>query len=215
MKNELFIKFLNQYYLDIRTEKLKSVPLEQFIVIDGWDELFAFANAASFNCGVYRIINLEDVQFWKGAITSVFPKFSERIIPFGYDWLGRFFALDKGRMERGQPLTLLFSPFTNEVLELPAGIIDFHNSILVDQCEPALERSLFKSFLQDRKLAGIDHDVCVDLTVPLYLGGKFNIDNMNIMDLKQYWQITSAIVSQIEELPVGTSIRNVALKKGN
>ena len=141
LTSQLFKRFLTQYSLDTVTETLKPVPSERYIGIDGWNELFAFANAASFNCGVYRVVNLEDVQFWKGAITSVFPKFAERIIPFGYDWLGRFFALDKGRMEQGQPLILLFSPFTNEVLELPAGLIDFHNNILVDQSEPAVEKT--------------------------------------------------------------------------
>lgn len=210
MKARMYERFLSKYKIDGSTDSPDSTPSAQ-CSITGWDELFLFGNGASFNQGVYRIIWSDELSIWKKLISSVFPNFADRIIPFGYDWLGRFFALDKDRMNQGQPLILLFSPFSNEVLELPANVVEFHNNILVNQSEPAVEKSLFESFLNENKIERIEHDFCADLTVPLYLGGKFHVGNMEVMNLQQYWQITADILRQIDKLPAGTSIRNVRL----
>ena len=61
------------------------------VVVPDLNELFQSFSGASFNNGIYRIINVGEIDAWSEKICAVFPNFKGRIIPFGYDWLGRFF----------------------------------------------------------------------------------------------------------------------------
>jgi hypothetical protein len=183
--------------------------------VAGWNELFGRYNGYSFNSGMYRLIESDKLDNWATLIYSVFPNFEGRITPFGYDWLGRFFCIDKHRKNNNQQLVLLFSPFSNEALEIPATFSEFHNIVLVDQPEPALECSLFKQFLRKKNISQIANNQCAELSVPMYLGGGFDISNMDLVELKFYWEVTSQIISQIGSYPIGTSINEVKLVKPN
>lgn len=109
----------------------KSFSDERITKLIGFQSLFEAFSGASFNGGVYRILRTDEITSWEERITAAFPDFRNRFIPFGYDWLGRFFCLDVERDPQQEPLVLLFSNFTDEVLEIPANLFDFHNKILV------------------------------------------------------------------------------------
>jgi len=94
-----------------------------------FQELLKRYEGASFNKGIYRIVRYRDIPHWIDCIASIFPDFSKRIVPFGYDWLGRFFCLDLERIVNSKPLVLLFSGFTDEVMEIPTNIVEFHDII--------------------------------------------------------------------------------------
>ena len=59
---------------------------------------------------------------------GVFPEFAGRIVPFGYDWLGRHFALDLGRVKEGVPRVLMLEVGAGEAVQIPTSIEDFHNT---------------------------------------------------------------------------------------
>lgn len=189
----------------------KAVQTNFRDLLPGWNEFFQLYNSSSFNSGVYRTIALEELDVWQELIAEIFPEFRHRIHPFGYDWLGRFFALETSKAKAGAPGVLLLSPFTNEALNIPADFLSFHNEILVSQREPALEYSLFNKFLTDKQIESIDHVVCAGLVVPLYLGGSFDIQNMQLMEVKLYWEITAQILRELERYPEGTRIDRVSL----
>lgn len=70
-----FIK--NNEKLDIKSER----------------EFLEVYNGKSFLNGLYRIHNLEDREKWNEIIGKTFPPAMGKIMVFGYDWLGRSFAI--------------------------------------------------------------------------------------------------------------------------
>jgi hypothetical protein len=173
------------------------------------DELFRLYEGSSFNNGIYRVILPEDISTWSASITSAFPGFLNGFVPFGYDWLGRFFCLDRARIDNGKNLVLLFSGFTNEVLEIPVGIVEFHDHVLVEQCEAALECNMFKEFLVASSTDLLPPKKCADMVLPLYMGGAYKIDNMKLEDLSVSWEINAQLISQLSTVEEGTKIEKV------
>jgi len=121
----------------------------------------------TFSRGVYRVVLPENVLRWRDLIANAFPDFSGDFLPFGFDWLGRFFCLS---LSANDSLVLLFSPFSDEVLEIPGGIESFHNEVLVGQANAALEVSLFNGFLTKNVISCLGYEDCAGLSVLLFLG---------------------------------------------
>lgn len=72
--------------------------------------LFTACGGTVFQNGLYKIHNPESSLSWANLIGQYFTEFKNRIIPFGYDWLGRQYAVDNAR---GNVL-LMFDPSTAE-----------------------------------------------------------------------------------------------------
>ena len=77
----------------------------------------------TFLNGLYRIHNKNDVKKWNEILKRAFPKFKNGIQVFGYDWLGRNFALDTQR-----DIVLIFEPGTGEILNTGENFVNFHDS---------------------------------------------------------------------------------------
>lgn len=205
----MFKLFQSHFSKDHSIKKsLKKVKHAQYSDLN---ELFELFNGESFDNGIYRIINFEETDTWSKRIYSVFPSFAGRIIPFGYDWLGRFFCLDLQRLQHSKPLILLFSHFTNEVLEIPEDLLGFHNSILVNQQDEALEAKMFQQFLICSDLPSIETTQCAELVLPLYLGGIYNIENMKIFDVAASWDICAQLLSQVNSVEEGTNVNKISI----
>jgi hypothetical protein len=174
--------------------------------------LFELYEGSSFNNGIYRVIRSEDISIFTSSITSAFPRFMNRFVPFGYDWLGRFFCLDRERIDNGKHLVLLFSGFTNEVLEIPLGIVEFHDHILVEQCEAALECTMFSKFLLAAGIISLPQKKCADMILPLYMGGAYKVENMKIEDINVSWEINAQLLSQLKAVEEGTKIEKITLR---
>ncbi len=106
----MFEKFLS--YVDY--EGQTSFPNEE--------AFYAALNGKSFKNGIYRIFAKQDRKKWGKIVEEAFPKYSGLIDVFGYDWLGRIFAINKTK-----GTVLLFEPGTGEVLSTPASFVDFHD----------------------------------------------------------------------------------------
>src|SRR5262249_34503282 len=76
------------------------------------DELLSRFGGSSFDSGLYRLHASADISKWNSIVSRAFPQFSGRITCFGYDWLGRHFALDSRRKEKGAAAVTLFEPGT-------------------------------------------------------------------------------------------------------
>ena len=190
----------------------KSFSDERIKKLIGFPSLFEAFSGASFNGGAYRILPPDEITNWKERITAAFPDFRNRFIPFGYDWLGRFFCLDVEREPQQEPLVLLFSNFTDEVLEIPANLCDFHNKILVGQREPALELCMFEKFLSATHIPCLSNTECAELVIPLYLGGTFTVENMKLSDTLAYWEISAQLLSQARSIDEGIRISRVSIR---
>lgn len=176
----------------------------------GLPELLKLMGGASFSGGLYRIICHADLELWKSRVTLAFPQFKNRILCFGYDWLGSVFAIDFERFEGTQPGVVMFEPGTGKVLEIPFNILTFHNSGLKEFGEAILAISFFQEWLGgggERPLL----TQCVGYKRPLFFGGKDDIENLELSDIDVYWHIVAQLICKARELPVGVPI---SVRKG-
>src|SRR5690349_16175513 len=81
----------------------------------------------TFNYGLYRVLRIDQIPAATQAMEGVFPEYRGRIVPFAFDWLGRHFAMDRARIESGQPQVLMLEVGAGEAMEIPASILDFHD----------------------------------------------------------------------------------------
>src|SRR5690242_15355347 len=124
---------------------------------NGLSELFNEFGGMSFQGGIYRILQPTELERWKERLTAAFPN-RQNVIPFGYDWLGRLFALDPARLENGEPGVILLEPGTGEALEVPADLASFHEVELVEYHDAALASSFFDVWRQNNHPAPGYHE---------------------------------------------------------
>jgi hypothetical protein len=164
----------------------------------------------TFNRGVYRLISLRTTDKWTQLIVAAFPAYAGRIWPFGCDWLGRMFVLDKQTTEHGNPLVLMMELGTGHVLEIPANFETFHERELLENAEAALAVESFNEWMtlhpSDLRL-----DQCVGYITPLFLGGEDEFENFELTDLEVYWAINGQILEKTRQLPDGEKIGRITL----
>jgi hypothetical protein len=164
----------------------------------------------SFNRGIYRLVYSEDLPKWTLIAESAFPEFAGRLIPFGFDWLGRMFALDHQRHIDGVPAVNLLEPGTGEVLMTPCTAESFHEVELIEYCEAALAKSFFESWLNAGGCPPMSTQ-CVGYRKPLFLGGSDTVSNLELTDLTVYWGIAEQLLQKTRGLPIGTVIGGVEI----
>jgi hypothetical protein len=182
---------------------------DRLLPIAGYPELAGRFAGCSFENGIYRLHDARTGPQAETWIAESFPRFVSRTCPFGYDWLGRQFTVDSERREEGEPLVMLFEPGTGEVLEIPFSFAAFHER-LNELREPALAGSFFASWAQaNSQLLPLDTAQCVGYKVPLFLGGKDTLDNLEVTDIEVYWSVSGQLRTGVRVLPPGTSIGQV------
>lgn len=175
--------------------------------------LLAKWGGTSFNRGIYRVLCSDQLPAWTLIAESAFPEFTGRLIPFGFDWLGRMFALDRERQVDGAPAVNLLEPGTGEVLKTPCTAESFHEVELIEYCEEALAKSFFQSWL-DAGGGSPMPTQCVGYRKPLFLGGTDTVPNLELTDLDVYWHISVQLLQETRGLPVGTTISGVRISDG-
>jgi hypothetical protein len=182
---------------------------DRLLAVAGYPELAGRFAGCSFENGIYRLHDAVTGPRGAAWIAGSFPKFASRACPFGYDWLGRQFAADFRRLEGGEPLVLLFEPGTGEVLDIPFSFARFHEQ-LDELREPALAGSFFASWAQaNPDLLPLSAAQCVGYKVPLFLGGKDTLENLEVIDLEVYWSMSGQLRQDTRTLPPGASIGQV------
>lgn len=182
---------------------------DRLLAVAGYRELAGRFAGCSFENGIYRLHDEGTGPRGKTWIAESFPRFASRAYPFGYDWLGRQFAVDLGRLEGGEPLVLLFEPGTGKVLEIPFSFTQFHEQ-LDELREPALAESFFASWAQaNPQLLPLGGAQCVGYKVPLFLGGNDGLKNLEVIDLEVYWSVSGQLRQGTQNLPPGASIGQV------
>jgi len=162
-------------------------------------------SGTSFNGGLYRIINENDLDLWNNRVLFAFPQFEKRILCFAYDWLGSVFATDSGRLVNGNHGVLMFEPGTGKALNIPSDIQSFHDEGLIEFGEAALGISFFKGWLASGGMPP-RFDQCIGYKKPLFLGGEDDIENLEVSDLDVYWHLMGQLIRKTRGLTEGTNI---------
>jgi hypothetical protein len=169
--------------------------------LKGLEGYVAFAQefaGASFNGGIYRVHDSVTGPHALSLVVDAFPEFAARVCPFGYDWLGRQFTVDSGRMAFGQPQVLLLEPGTGEALEIPVDFSRFHDEELIDHADAAIASDFFSvwsKFNADR--LPLLRSQCVGYKVPLFLGGDDTAENLEVSDIDVYWTSCGQLRAQV------------------
>jgi Domain of unknown function (DUF1851) len=182
---------------------------DRLMTAAGYPELAGRFAGCSFQNGLYRLHDERTAPRGEAWIAESFPLYANRACPFGYDWLGRQFVADSRRREGAEPLVLLLEPGTGEALEIPFSFAQFHDR-LDDLREPALANSFFTSWAgANPGLLPLGAMQCVGYKVPLFLGGKDTVENLEVVDLEVYWSLSGQLRLGTRTLPPGTSIGDV------
>jgi hypothetical protein len=165
---------------------------------DGFEEVMARFAGCTFDEGLYRLHDAESSAAARKLIETAFPDHVERVLPFGYDWLGSQFCLDDQRREGDEPLVVILEVGTGEVLQVQQTFAGFHDEELVDQAEAAVSRSCFEQWKDhaDDDALPLRRDQCVGYRVPLFLSGKDEAENLEVNDLEVYWELTGQALQQ-------------------
>jgi hypothetical protein len=168
----------------------------------------------TFNRGVYRGHDAASAAQARELVVGAFPEIAENVsLPFGYDWLGRQFALDGNRRERGDPLVVLCQPGTGQVLNVPATLGGFHEDVLVEEPEAGFEASLFAAWSRANGDAfPLAREACVAYRVPLFIGGEHTLENLEVTDLEVYWHVVGELRKKVSDLPPGTTIGAITIE---
>ncbi|MFI5729195.1 T6SS immunity protein Tdi1 domain-containing protein [Kribbella sp. NPDC051587] len=146
-------------------------------------------------------------QAW---VDAAFPEFRGRFEVFGFDWLGRQFATDRARGEALDPEVMIVEAGTGEALEVPVPFSKFHDEELVDYSEEALAVSFYLQW-QSQTPSPLEFGQCVGYQVPLFLGGKDQVENLELMDIEIYWDIMGRLRAQAREAGLGNAIAGIDL----
>ena len=206
----MFEIFQSKYEKDNVKEGATTFSFDFPIKAAGLLEFFECLSDYSYNGGLYRTHSFQNIEKWNHIVGEAFPEFSNRIFCFGFDWLGRQYALDNGRMETGEPLILMLEPGTAEVLEIPVNFIQFHDNELVEYANEALATEFFQEWLSTGNEPP-KRDQCIGYKKPLYLSGTDTIDNLELADLEVYWHTSSQLLKKIRDLSPGTPIDNITI----
>jgi Domain of unknown function (DUF1851) len=150
---------------------------------------------ASFGNGIYRIMRPADLDRWRNRVELGFPAFVNRIVCFGFDWLGCVFALDLKSQEDGKHGLLLFEPGSGDALEIPGNLESFHDAGLLEFGEAALAIDFHREWLGSGG-AVPKFDQCIGYKVPLFLGGADEIGNLSVADIDVYWNMSVQLLEK-------------------
>ncbi len=173
-------------------------------------ECIAQLGGKTFSNGLYRVVRGDRIRQATAAIEEAFPEYRGKIVAFGYDWLGRHFVLDYRRVENNEPHILMLEIGAGEAMQIPVGIGEFHQREIVEYADAALAREFFTQW---RKLNPTDivYQQCVGYKVPLFLGGRDTLDNLELSELQVYVSICAQLRSKTKNLPPGTKIGDIRI----
>ncbi len=175
-------------------------------------ELVRIYGGQSFNRGIYRIFNSDQLDAARLSMERVFPEFRGRIVPFGFDWLGRHFAFDRGRVKNGagEGELLMLEVGAGEAMRIPASVINFHNVELVEYPNDVLAAPFWHRW-REMNSSDLAHSECVGYKVPLFLGGEDEITNLEVIDMSVYVEICAQLRNKVRTLRDGQTIASVSM----
>lgn len=153
------------------------------------DEFLAVVDGKTFLDGMYRIFKTSDLEKWTGIVEEAFPQAKGKVRIFGYDWLGRVFAVNIA----GDNVVML-EPGTGQILSVPDDVEDFHEYDIAEEADDVLSGGFYRAWLEKNNNYQLKHNECVGYKVPLFLGGKDNVDNLEAGDMEVYWGVLTPLM---------------------
>lgn len=198
--------------LRISEETPGAEPDPALVGVPGYPEFAHRYAGCTFQQGLYRMHDRASASWGQAVLADAFPEMATRLRVFGYDWLGRQFAVDDERVQDGEPLVMLVEPGTGDALEIPETFVGFHERELVDHAEAALASDFFTRWSRSQpSLLPLHRRECVGYAVPLFLGGLDDLENLEVVDMEVYWSLCAQLLRGTRRLPPGGTVGSVSL----
>lgn len=186
----MFEAFRAQYTPSSLSDDRAAFIADAVSTVPGYREFMTEYAGATFGRGLYRVHSASTGGSGQRCAEEAFPEFVGRIVVVSFDWLGRQFALDLGRIERDEPQVLLLEPGTGEALEIPVSFSMLHDEELVDYADAALATDFFAEWSGHApESLPLSTAQCAGYRVPLFLGGEDGIENLEVSDFDVYWTL--------------------------
>ena len=93
-------------------------------------------------------------------------------------------------------MVLLLEPGPGEALQIPLPIIAFHDEELPAYADDALAAKFYQQWKAQHP-SDIPSEKCIAYKVPLFLGGKDVVENLELSDLDVYLELCGQLRRQI------------------
>jgi hypothetical protein len=201
----MFERFFERYQITPTGDEAAALPLPNPWsggTIRGWDELFTQCPGVTFNNGIYRLHTPASAQAANHLFDQTFLHLKGSALCFGFDWLGRQFALDLERMIDGEPGVLLIDFVERNAYEIDDTFRDLHNVVFIEKPDSALDANVFAEWAPENPQSlPLSRRQIVGYRVPLTLGGQHEIANMVIEEM----EVSLELDRQIQDAIRGTS----------
>lgn len=154
-------------------------------------KLIEFYQGKTFKDGLFRLHKISDTEKWNGIIAEAYPNAKGLIACFGYDWLGRQYAVNKNSMT-----VIFFEPGTGCALDTEKTLDEFFSYEIEDENGAVLSYDYFLLW-KEHNPCEIKDNKCVGYITPLFLGGEDAIDNLEISDIEVYWGICGQLIRTV------------------
>lgn len=94
--------------------------------------------------GLFTVFKIEDISKWNGIVSEAYMDFPKIFSVFGYDWLGRCFAVDLRDETKGN--VLMFEIGTADILEIPVALEKFLNDEIPNFSNDCLASDFFEEW---------------------------------------------------------------------
>ena len=207
----MFEKFYEFYKIDInenygKKEKLSSIMKN----VKGFKELFLNLQGRIFGKGEYRFYYFSEIDNWNKIIISLYPKFKNKLECFASDWLGRQFVIYKENFKTEK--ILMLDPASGDIFEIANDFVEFHENILLNNYDDCVAYNFFQEWL-DSSVEEISRNQCVGYKKPLFLGGKEDIGNLEIVDMEVYWYLNIQLFEKTKIMKKGSKINKIEISK--
>lgn len=163
---------------------------------DGADMPAAFCRSyggRSFGDGLLTVFAPEEASYFAEDVATAYPSYSGVVTPVCFDWLGDIFVV---RGDTGDVLLLELG--TGDALVVAQTFSEFVDRVLVDETDAALAAGFYETWRSSGGSApeGLS---CVGYKVPLFLGGKSDVANLEPSDLDVYWTVIGQVLVRARE----------------
>jgi hypothetical protein len=177
---------------------------------DSLTGLFDRFGGCTFERGLYRVHDRDSSLRGSQWVNEGYPEFQGKLICFGFDWLGRQFALDPFRGSDPDFDVVMLEPGTGEALEVPVAFSAFHDSGLDEFRDACLAPDFFGDWMAMEQ-RDLNFSECAGYKVPLFLGGQDTVQNLEVSDMEVYWSLMGGLRMATKHLSPGTSVRGIEI----
>lgn len=160
---------------------------------DVYENFLKCLGGKQFGNGLFTTFEKKDLEKWTLVVNDAYPEFIGEFQLFGYDWLGRIFGISE---QNNNEVILMFEIGTGEVLEIPCNLHAFLNREIPLHSNECLASKFYSKWLRKKRIA-VSYGRCIGYKVPLFLGGKDEIKNLEESDLEVYWYVVTEVKKRI------------------